>query len=316
MTTIALLGVPTAAGAHSPGQEKAPALLREAGLPERLARAGLAVNDLGDLPVAPFVVDRTERRAQNAPAVTAVARAVAGAVRPAARRDERLLVVGGDCTILLGVVAGLLYAGDPGDRLGLAYLDAHPDLNTPVGVVQGALDWMGLAHLLGEATAVEQLSHLGPRFPLLDDDEVALLGVIPSEVTEWERKVIARRGLHQVSCDELAADPAGIADLVGRRLEDHAGRFAVHFDVDAIDYVDFPIADNAYQRNQGLTLGQALETVAALAGRPGFAGLVVSQVNPDHLEDRERQAVTFAGGLALAVAGDVESARGLSIGSP
>ncbi|HMK92351.1 MAG TPA: arginase family protein, partial [Thermoleophilia bacterium] len=86
MTTIALLGAPTAAGAHSPGQERAPALQREAGLADRLARAGLAVDDLGDLPVAPFVVDRTERRAQNSSAVTAVARAVAGAIRPAARR--------------------------------------------------------------------------------------------------------------------------------------------------------------------------------------------------------------------------------------
>ncbi|HMK91797.1 MAG TPA: arginase family protein, partial [Thermoleophilia bacterium] len=254
-------------------------------------------------------------RAQNSSAVTAVARAVAGAIRPAARRDERLLVVGGDCTILLGLVAGLLYAGDPGDRLGLAYLDAHPDLNTPTAIVQGALDWMGLAHLLGEPTAVERLSHLGPRFPLLDDDEIALLGVVPSEVTGWEREVIERRHLHQVTYDELAADPAGVADVVGRRLEDRSGRFVVHFDVDVIDYVDFPIADNAYQRNQGLTLGQALETVAALAARPGCAGLVVSQVNPDHLEDRERQARTFVDGLALAVAGNVGSARGVSIGT-
>ena len=64
----------------------------------------------------------------------------------------------------------------------------------------------------------------------------------------------------------------------------HAG-FIVHFDVDVLDFVDCPIADNAYQRNQGLTLEDALTALQMFAGSPAFAGLVVTEVNPDHAPD-------------------------------
>ncbi|TMF30144.1 MAG: arginase family protein, partial [Chloroflexi bacterium] len=103
-----LIGVPSSAGAHGPGQEKAPSALRTAGLLGALREAGLDVEDLGDLPVARFAPDRAERKRQSQSQVVKVARQVADAVASAVERELIPIVLGGDCTITLGVVAGLL----------------------------------------------------------------------------------------------------------------------------------------------------------------------------------------------------------------
>jgi arginase len=63
------------------------------------------------------------------------------------------LVLGGDCTVELGTVAG---AFGHGPSIGLVYIDLDTDLNTPESTADGALDWMGVAHLLGiEGSATE-----------------------------------------------------------------------------------------------------------------------------------------------------------------
>ena len=83
----------------------------------------------------------------NADAVVSGVRAVATRVEAALRAGELALVLGGDCTVGVGTVAGAVAAGaEPR----LVYLDLHADLNTPSSVPDGALDWTGLAHLLSD----------------------------------------------------------------------------------------------------------------------------------------------------------------------
>ncbi len=296
--TYSIIGVPSAAGAHSPGVEKAPQALRSAGLADALRRRGATVDDSrGDLPAVPFAVDREHRYAQNVPGVARVARALAGEVEAVVAGGDVPLVLGGDCTILLGVLAGRVRRQE---STALVYLDAHPDLNTPETVVQGALDWMGMAHVLAEEGAIEELTSLGPRTPLLDWDDVTFFGVVESELSGGERRRIAAHP----ECFILATDIAGRAGVVAASVAaglagKHTG-FVVHFDVDVLDFVDFPIADNAYQRNQGLTLDDALTALRVFAAAPGFGGLVVTEVNPDHAPDPAVIA-DFVDGLAKAL---------------
>src|SRR5712691_12665054 len=80
MSDWVIIGVPSSAGAHHAGQERAPAALRQAGLPDRLRAAGLTVRDAGDLPGAVFAVDHDRPHARNLPAVARVARQTADAV--------------------------------------------------------------------------------------------------------------------------------------------------------------------------------------------------------------------------------------------
>ena len=113
MARICLLGVPSAAGAHGPGQEKAPGALREAGLAERLQALGMEVDDRGDLPVVPFAADPDHRSQQNAGRVLDVVRLVAEKVSLILDDAGVPLVIGGDCTIPLGVAAAYVRSATP-----------------------------------------------------------------------------------------------------------------------------------------------------------------------------------------------------------
>ena len=189
---IGLIGVPSSAGAHWPGQEKAPRALREAGLVERLESAGLAVSDHGDLPRVRFRPDKRQRHEQNLSAVVDVASRVADRVEATVHADQVPLVIGGDCTIELGVLAGALRSGRDGD-LGLLYFDGHVDFNTPVTSPSGILDSMGMAHIVAEEGTAEELSRIGPRFPLMPEEMTVLFGYNPREFNDAEVDTLARR---------------------------------------------------------------------------------------------------------------------------
>jgi len=179
---LGLLGAPSSAGAYAPGQEKAPRALRDAGLVDRLAQAGITVHDHGDIPAWRWRPDPVNRFAQNLPAVVAAATATAERVRAVAATAAVALVLGGDCTVGLGTVAGYLPADE---RVGLIYFDIHADLNTPRSIRDGALDWMGVAHLLGEEQATAELSRFGPRYPLLAPAQVLLFAHGRAQSTAW-----------------------------------------------------------------------------------------------------------------------------------
>ena len=166
MRTIGVIGAPSSAGAYAPGQEQTPQALRDTGLLRDLADRGVAVNDRGDTPHWRWVPDRASPRAQNVDAVAATTEAVADAVAASLAAGERALVLGGDCSVGLGAVRAL--AATPG--YGLLYLDMHGDMNTPESTRDGALDWMGVAHLLGLDDTVPALVPTEPLPPPADLD--------------------------------------------------------------------------------------------------------------------------------------------------
>ena len=103
-----LLGVPSSAAAHGPGQEKAPAALRRAGLLERLTAAGGRVVDYGDLPVAHWRPDPRQRRPHNLPAVLDVLRQTSRRVGEILADGRIPLVLGGACCVTIAVMAAFL----------------------------------------------------------------------------------------------------------------------------------------------------------------------------------------------------------------
>ena len=292
--TIGLIGVPSSAGAHWPGQDKAPRALREAGMVGRLEAVGLSVVDHGDLPRARFRPDPKHRRPQNLEAVVEVASLVADRVEEALLADEILLVIGGDCTIELGVLSGFLHAGqDPA----LLYLDGGVDLRTPATNPTGILDSMGVAHMVGEPGAAEELARIGPRFPLMADERIALFGYEPNPP---EVGVLERRSMPRYPAEIIRDRPREAAAEALARLEEEAGQFVVHFDVDVIDFVDFPIAD-VPQHNAGLTFREAIACLEVFASSSHFGGLTITEFNPDHADEEGVLAATFASELAVTL---------------
>lgn len=282
-----LIGAPSSAGAHTPGVERAPAALRAAGLAAALGD----VTDLGDVPGFRWRPDPSHPTAQNAPVVARVARDVASAVVAAPGVP---LVLGGDCTVTLGLVAG---AGAPA----LVYVDGGPDLYTPRTRPNGNLDAMGLAHMLGLAGVSPLVAAVGGDPPMLTPDRVVVYGddLPPGDP---ERDLVDSLGLTYVPGDEVHADPARAAARARAAAEGAAERFVVHFDVDVLAFAEAPFAD--VPEPLGLTLAEAGTTLSVLAASPRFAGLSVTEVNPDHLpEPADLQPLVTVLAAALRPAG-------------
>ena len=295
-TTLGVIGVPTSAGAFAPGQEQAPRALREAGLVDSLERSGVEVRDHGDRETWRWRPDRENRRAQNLGKVVEIVQDTARRVRAAIADDEVTLVLGGDCTVGIGNVAGHAMTGE---RVGLLYFDTHADLNVPDSVREGALDWMGLAHMLGEPGAAPELIGVGERDSLLEPEQVLLFGWGREQATPFEREVLERRPIEVVPVDDVAADPEGAAAGARRSIEGRCDRLVVHFDVDVIDFTDTPLSENT-GRNEGLSFEHALRALGAILRSPRLGGLTVTELNPDHAERGgiERLAAAIAKSLA------------------
>jgi arginase len=271
MAGLTVVGAPTSAGAYAPGQEDGPRALREHGLVEAL---GAAVSDAGDVAGFRWRPDPSNPRAANAAAVVDRARQVAGRVAGVAR-GERALVLGGDCTVGVGTVAGLVTRGA---KPGLVYLDRHADLNVPATTIDGALDWMGVAHMLDADGAVEELAGVAGARPLLAPGRLAFLGL--ARVTPPEQAIIERLALPAVGLDATRPDPEGAACTALGALRD-CDEIAVHFDVDVVDFLDAPLAENT-DRNPGLPLAAAGAALAALASDPRVTAVTVTEFNPHH----------------------------------
>jgi arginase len=272
---LTVIGVPCSAGAHHAGLERGPAALRAAGLPDRLRQAGWDVSDAGDLTPQVFSADAAHPRARNRDAVVQACRDVAGATRQVIAAGRIPVLMGGDCSITAGAVTGCL-AHIP--DTGLLYLDGDADLRTPQTTVAGNFDGMVIAALLGEGDPA--YTGLAGTVPMLPPERLAILGYDDSDIDPRERHLLGPLISH-TDGRQVAADPAGAAAAARAHVEASAGAIVVHFDVDAVDSADLPLA-NYPHHGKGLTLDAAIRVLHELCASPAFTGLVLTEVNPTH----------------------------------
>jgi arginase len=291
---ISVLGVPTSAGSHNPGQELAPAAWREAGLIGELRAAGLDVEDRGDLPAEPFRPVSPAGGLRDADRVAAIAQRVATSVAEIRAAGRLPLVLGGDCTITLGALAGSAADG------GLVYFDGDADLHTPDQDGSAVADTMGMTHMLGGGSP--RLARLGSRFPLIRPGQVVLFGFDPAELDTLQWTELASRHLYAAPAPAVRADPAGQARRALGYLGRRCGSYLVHFDVDVLHTGLFPLAN--FPHFAGLTLDQASACLEEFAGAEKFGGLVITEVNPGNDPSGE-----LLGALVKTVAGALAPAR-------
>lgn len=290
MTTLGLLGVPSSAAAHWPGQEQAPAALRAAGLVELLRQTGLDLADHGDRPVRRWAAAGPSTP-NNLDAVVEGLRDTRDAVGSILAAGQTPFVVGGECTLTLAVVSA--FAAD-GQDVGLMYVDGGQDLMTPADHPHEPIaDGMGVAHLLDLPGTAPALSGFGPRRPLLTADQVCFFGY-----ADDEEDVHGRVPSWRFPATSVAPDPAASAGLALAALTSVTARFVVHLDVDVVNFLDLPAADVPQYR--GLTLDQVMGAVTVMVRHPGFAGLVLTEFNPDHGEPDGSTARRLAEAVAAA----------------
>ena len=236
---LTVIGVPCSAGAHHGGLERGP--------------AGPRV----------FTADAAHPRARNRDAVLAACRDVAAATGQAIAAGRIPVLVGGDCSITAGAVAGCL---SQRPDAALLYLDGDADLRTPQTTIAGNFDGMVIAVA-------------GP-VPMLTPRRLAILGYDDGDIDPRERHLLSPP-LSHADGPQVAADPAGAATAALAHVEASAGAIVVHFDVDAVDSADLPLA-NYPHHGKGLTFDAAITVLRELCASPAFAGLVLTEVNPTH----------------------------------
>jgi arginase len=183
----------------------------------------------------------------NLDAVAGTAGALADKMADAMAAGDAALILGGDCTVELGTVAGALREGS---SVGLVYIDFDTDLNPPEAS-DGALDWTGVAHLLNIKGAAP-LASLGPRCPMLAPTDILFLAV--ENIMPGEAQTIAELGIPVIGMKEVKSDAAAAAARGASWAARHE-RLLIHLDVDVLSYTHCPIAENV-RRCDGLTLGE------------------------------------------------------------
>lgn len=265
------VAVPLWLGAERRGPELGPRLLDD-GLRQRWAGGGHAPLAGRLLPTATVPVevpadaaDRIDGRelAFLGP-VAAACRRLAAEVATAVAGGELALVLGGDHALAAGSIAGAARAAAPG-RLGVLWLDTHPDLNTPRTSPTGHLHGMPLAASLGLGEPA--LTDLGRPGAKLDPADVCLLGI--RDLDPGERDLIGALGIWSRTMEAWSAEgileglEAALAHLTVRSVA------AVHvsFDLDVLDPTVMPGTGTAVPG--GLTLREARRVLRRLAAWAG-----------------------------------------------
>ena len=270
---IAVFGVPSAAGGVAPGMERAPFALREAGLLEALRVGGRRVVNLSDLSLFPFKDDPENPRARNIPVAACAARAAADEM-PRALREGFTVVLGGDCSLVVGTLAGARAA--LGRDVGLVFIDANADLNTPETSPSGRLCGMALALTLGLGPR-EMAAVGGTGTAAVDPDHVALVGF--RSLDPGERKLLGDLGLALPAIAARSLGMRATAALALDAVNNAGGPILVHLDVDAVDPAEMP-AKAAITPGPGFSWQEASDLLTALVASPRVVALEVAEFDP------------------------------------
>lgn len=266
---IALIGAPVSAGAHGLGPERAPQALRDAGLVARLTAAGFEVTDLGDIPVHAFVADNESPRARNVRNVAAASVALKPHVELAVKSGALPLILGGDCTIALGVIAGVRRYFP---NVCLMYCDGDADLNTPATTPSGFLEGMVVAHIA--AQGAPELVRISTETPLVREPDIALFGT--ARLDPGEEQFLTRSPMRKYSVEDIAR--SGVENVARAALERiHTGskKLVLHFDVDVIASSEF--AATNFGGANGLSFDQTRTALEMFCGQPNLAAFIVTE---------------------------------------
>ncbi|MFH0519956.1 arginase family protein [Streptomyces sp. M41] len=270
MRQLAIIEAPSVLGLRPSGVQDLPTALLDAGLP-----AGPDVVRTGRIEAPAYdPVRDADTRILNPYAIAQYSVRLADAVGEALDAGRFPVVLGGDCTILLGNLLALRRRG----RHGLLFLDGHTDFYQPSAEPNGEAASMELALATGRGPRV--LTDLEGRGPLLRDEDVVALGFRDADESARAGMQPLPPGLHAVDLDAVRA--AGAATAARRAVDrltagDSAG-FWVHLDVDVLDDAIMPAVD--YRIPGGLSW-EELETVLRTAlADPRAMGFDITIFNP------------------------------------
>ena len=256
---------------------RAPHLLRELGLVTRLG-----ANDLGDVLPPPYQdFTRPPGRPRNEAAVVEYSQALAQRVAASVQPGQFTLVLGGDCSIVLGCLLGV---SRQVGRAGLIYIDAHADFATPEQSQTGSVASMCLALVVGHGDS--PLARLAGRIPLVRSEDVVLLGRRDAHEPSYGHAALAVSGILDLPGPELPTSDGtpGIANIVDRVGHSQMGGFWIHVDADVLDPLIMPAVDSP--EPGGPTIKELAALLEGLVSHPRAIGMHLTLYDPALDPDR------------------------------
>lgn len=255
----------------------APGVLRGLGLGARLG-----AGDLGDVTAQPYRdFTRPPRRVRNEPELLDYSRSLADLVAQSAGDDRFALVLGGDCSIVLGCLLG---ATRRVGRIGLAYIDGHADFATPEESITGSAASMCLALAVGRGDS--PLARLDGPMPLVRAEDVVLIGRRDAGQSYYGHAALAASGMLDMPDTVLSGRGGGAvaASALERLGRAELDGFWIHVDADVLDPRVMPAVDSPEPGGPGIEELAAL--VAPLAAHPRALGMQLTIYDPALDEDR------------------------------
>jgi arginase len=284
MHSVRIIGVPLDLGASRRGVDMGPSALRIARLVERLEGIGYTVEDGGNL----IVSQREQLVSCGRDALTAIAelsRELAAVTAQAVRDGAIPLVLGGDHSLAMGSVAGVATAlAERGEALGVIWLDAHGDINTPETSASGNVHGMPVAHLLGLGDP--RLAGIATPSPAVRPERLVMVGI--RDLDPPEQRHIGRLGITAFTMRDI--DERGLKSVMAEAIAiagHETGGIHVSCDPDWIDPMDAPGVGTPVRGGATYREGHLALEMVADSGRLVAMDLV--EINPV-LDERNRTA--------------------------
>jgi len=291
-------GVPLDLGGGRRGVDMGPSAVRIAGLGERLASIGYLVVDKGDL-AAPIPETQVERdpKKKYIREIARVCQKLYQQVYQSLTEGALPIVLGGDHSLAAGSVgASADYSVERGGSLGLLWVDAHGDMNTPAITTSGNVHGMPLAALLGPEPA--ELARIGARSPKVRPETTVLIGIRNLDALEKDR--IREAKVHVFTMKDI--DRHGIAVVMKRAIAlAGKGTSGIHvsFDLDVCDPAIAPGVGTPVKGGLDYREAQLVMEMVSDSGR--LVGLDLVEVNP--ILDSQNQTAILGTELALSALG-------------
>lgn len=284
---VAIVGVPLDLGAGRRGVDMGPSALRLAGLNAKLESLGYTVEDLGNLQVAQQ--ESTPTGAENAKYLSQIAKtceSLANSLDKVVREGKFPLVLGGDHSVAVGTIAGISQSfRERKEKIGVIWIDAHADMNTPDISPSGNVHGMPLACCVGFGP--RELTHLLGYSPKIEGRNLVLIGL--RDVDAREREIVRQSGATAYTMRDI--DERGLRSIMEQaiaRASDGTAGFHLSLDMDVVDPDEAPGVGTPVRG--GITYREAHLAMETICDCGSMVSMELVEVNPV-LDEANRTAL-------------------------
>jgi len=291
---VGILGVPLDLGASLRGTDMGPSAIRYAGLADALGAIGHTVTEFGNVtvPVAGQIHGAAPLRYLDE--IVSVCERVADAVGGLMDAGQVPLVLGGDHSLALGTLAAV---GRRHPDVGLIWMDAHGDFNTPETSASGNIHGMPLAAIVGRGDPA--LVNVGGLHPKVQESQTALVGA--RDLDPGERLALRESAVTVLTMKEI--DELGIADVIRQALQVASGNGSrplhLSLDMDVVDPIRAPGVGTSV--DGGLNFREAHLAMELISQSGALVSMEIVECNP--IRDQENRTGRLAAGLAASAFG-------------